>query len=126
MLLIDTSVLIEYFRKTKKDETFFYKLAETHSAFCISTITKYEVLVGSNPQQDGFWQKLLGSIAVIPFDDATAVETVQIRKELKAKSENLGFEDMAIAATARQKGFQLATLNNKHFKKITNLNLVTR
>lgn len=126
MLLIDTSVLIEYFRKTKKDETFFYKLAESHANFCISTITKYEVLVGSNPQQDGFWQKLFDSIAIITFDDATALETVQIRKELKAKSENLGFEDMAIAATARQKGFPLATLNDKHFKKTTNLNLVKR
>jgi predicted nucleic acid-binding protein len=126
MLLIDTSVLIEYFRKLKKDETFFYKLAETHTAFCISTITKYEILVGSNAQQDGFWQKLFESIPAIPFDDAAAMETVLIRKEMKAKSENLGFEDMAIAATARKKGLSLPTLNEKHFKKIANLNLVTR
>ncbi len=126
MLLIDTSVLIEYFRKLKKDETFFYRLAETHTAFCISTITKYEILVGSNAQQDGFWQKLFERIPAIPFDDAAAMETVLIRKEMKAKSENLGFEDMAIAVTARQKGLSLATLNEKHFKKIANLTLVTR
>lgn len=110
----------------KKEDTFFYKLAETHSSFCISTITKYEILVGSNPLQDEFWENLFENLTAIPFDDNTAVETALIRKELKAKSENLGFEDMAIAATARQQGLSLATLNEKHFIKIANLKLVTR
>jgi tRNA(fMet)-specific endonuclease VapC len=126
MLLIDTSVLIEYFRKTKKEETFFYKLAETHTTFCISTITKYEIMVGSNAQQDSFWQNLFESIAAMSLDDNVAIEAALIKKELKAKGETIGFEDIAIAATARLNGFSLATLNEKHFTKIANLKLVTR
>ena len=126
MLLIDTSVLIEYFRKTKKEETFFYKLAETHAAFCISTITKYEIMVGSNAQQDSFCQKLFENIPAISLDDNAEMEAALIKKELMAKGETVGFEDIAIAATARQNGFSLATLNEKHFTKIANLKLVTR
>ena len=35
MLLVDTSVLIEYFRKPRKEDTFFYELAGKYGEIAI-------------------------------------------------------------------------------------------
>ena len=126
MLLIDTSVLIEYFRKTKKEETFFYLLAAAHTEFGISAITKYEIMVGSNALQEEFWKQLFSTVTTIDFDEKIALEAALIKKELKSQGNIIGFEDIAIGATARANNYALATLNEKHFTKIANLKLVTQ
>lgn len=85
MILIDTSVLIEYFRKQKKEKTFFYELAGKYSEMGISALTKYEVLVGSHESQDAFWKSLLSKLTLIPFGDEESDEAVVIQKELLRK-----------------------------------------
>lgn len=54
MILIDTSVLIEYFRKQDKTKTLLYELAGQYSEIHVSTITKFEIWVGNRPQQSDF------------------------------------------------------------------------
>ncbi len=124
MILLDTSVLIDYFRKANKQNAFFFQLAQTSSEFAIASISKYEIEVGAKPQDMAFWIGLYQNIAVISFDEAIASETVAINKELKTKSKLIEFADMAIAATARIHDFELATLNTKHFDRIDNLKLI--
>ncbi len=126
MLLIDTSILIEYFRKPNKEATFFYELAGNHSKIAISAITKYEIMVGNSPKQVEFWQLLLSSLEIISFDEIVADEAAAIQKELKKKSKLIGFADIAIAATARINDLDIATLNEKHFNRIENLKLLVR
>ncbi len=124
MILLDTSVLIEYFRNKEKDKTFFYRLSETHSHFAISVITHYEIYVGSNLHQDVFWSQLLSSVALLPFSKDIADEAVLIRKELLKNKKSIGFSDIAIAATARVNNYKIATLNNKDFSVISNLQML--
>jgi tRNA(fMet)-specific endonuclease VapC len=126
MLLVDTTVLIEYFRKLKKEETFFYELAGKYAKIGISTITRYEIMVGNAPKQDHFWQQLLRSLEAVSFDEAVADEAAAIQKELKKDNKIIGFADIAIAATARLHEFEIASLNEKHFNRIKNLKLVLR
>ena len=57
LICLDTSVLIDYFRKENKSKTFFFKLAKDHR-FAISVLTKFEILVGSNEQQKEFWGRV--------------------------------------------------------------------
>ncbi|MBI2416746.1 MAG: PIN domain-containing protein [Ignavibacteriales bacterium] len=59
MILLDSSVLIEFFRRSNKATTVFYKLSEKHGPFCISIVTYYEVLVGSTEEQGEFWSEFL-------------------------------------------------------------------
>ncbi len=124
MILLDTSVLIDYFRKVNKQNSLFFQLAQTSREFTISSITKYEIEVGSKPQDMTFWIGLYQNISIISFDEEIASETVEINKELKKKSKLIEFTDMAIAATARVHNFELATLNTKHFNRIDNLRLI--
>lgn len=52
MIVLDTSILIEYFRKSQKENSVFYKIAQTESYFAISSITKYEIDVGTKFQDN--------------------------------------------------------------------------
>lgn len=124
MILLDTSVLIDYFRKINKQNSFFFQLAQNSSEFAISSITKYEIEVGTKPQDMAFWIGLYQNITIISFDKEIASETLEINKELKKKSKLIEFADMAIAATARVHSFELATLNTKHFNRIDNIKLI--
>ncbi len=83
MLLIDTSVLIDYFRKPNKEGTFFYELARKYPQVAISSITKYEIMVRNSPRQQDFWHQLLATLEVLAFDDREAEAAAIIQKELK-------------------------------------------
>jgi tRNA(fMet)-specific endonuclease VapC len=124
MIILDTSILIDYFRKTKKEKSFFYNLASNNQSFAISVITKYEIEVGVKDANIPFWNNLYASFQIIPFDKYIATETVNITKGLKQSRQLIDFADIAIAATARINNYELATLNTKHFSRIKNLTLI--
>ncbi len=58
MILLDSSVLIELFRKKDKEKTLFFKLSKKNIDFCISSITYYEISIGNRESHDKFWEKL--------------------------------------------------------------------
>ncbi|MFZ4412871.1 MAG: type II toxin-antitoxin system VapC family toxin [Bacteroidales bacterium] len=124
MILLDTSVLIDLFRTKDKSKTFFYKLSTDYSDFAISSITHYEILLGSNSLQDKFWDTFFNSLTIIPFDVSCSFEAVKIYKSLKSKNNLIDIADITIAATAFAKKIKLATLNIKHFERINNLELI--
>jgi tRNA(fMet)-specific endonuclease VapC len=47
MILLDSSILIELFRKKDKEKTLFYSLAKTYKTIYISTISYYEIGIGN-------------------------------------------------------------------------------
>ncbi len=55
MICLDTSVIIDYYRKKDKAKTFFYQLTEKYERFAVSAITEFEIYQGSNPERDEFW-----------------------------------------------------------------------
>lgn len=123
MILLDTSVLIELFRTKDKGKTLFYKLAKKEQVFAISSITHYEILIGSNDMQNEFWDNLFSALVIIPFDALCSTSAVNIYKDLKSKSKMIELADLAIAATALANNIELATLNTKHFSHIKDLKI---
>ena len=57
--LVDTSILIDYFRKTDKSKTQLIKLINRDFKFKISSITEYEIYSGATASQKGFWDDIL-------------------------------------------------------------------
>ena len=47
MILLDSSILVELFRKKNKEKTLFYSLSQSYNNLCISSITHYEIGVGN-------------------------------------------------------------------------------
>lgn len=124
VILLDTGVLIEFFRKKDKSKSYLFKLSDQYSNFAVSAITKYEVMVGSTADQQEFWNGFFGTVEVIPFDEGCCSSAVLIYKSLKLKNKLIGIEDLLIGATALANDFELATLNRQHFERIKELKLI--
>ena len=126
MVLIDTSVLIEYFRKLDKTKTFLYDLAGAHTEIYVSTISKFEIWVGNRPHQSAFWQSLFTTLKTLPFGDAEAEKAGDIQQTLLKTGQQIGISDVLIGATALVHDLPVATLNDKHFSRLTGLTLIQR
>jgi tRNA(fMet)-specific endonuclease VapC len=124
MILLDSSILIELFRKQKKETTAFYKLAQTESDFCISAVSHYEIGLGNKKSYSQFWDELLSNLPVIPFDKACSATAIEIFLNLKKKNKIIDIADIWIAATAKTHNFKIATLNQKHFSRIPGLEII--
>lgn len=126
LALLDTSILIEFFRKTDKANSRFYQLFDTFDAFCIPVISEYEIFVGAtSTAQKDYWKNFLGRITIIPLDSETVQTAIVLNEELKKTRNLIDSADLFIAATAIHHNLPLATLNNKHFDRLGNLKLAT-
>ncbi|MES2704957.1 MAG: type II toxin-antitoxin system VapC family toxin [Bacteroidota bacterium] len=121
IVMVDTSVLIDYYRKTDKEKTIFIKLVREQYRFAISSITKYEIYSGATSAQLSFWDDVLRSIDIIPFDGNSVDTAVKINTELKRKRKQIDLADLFIAASPITHDLPLATLNKKHFERIDTL-----
>lgn len=123
IILLDTSIAIDYFRKKDKSKTLFVQLANYYTQFFISAITEYEIRSGIKPEQETFWEEVLGQLEVISFDSQIVATATEINRLLKRKSKQIAIPDLFIAATAVKNKMPLATLNRKHFERIESLKL---
>ena len=124
IILVDTSILIDYYRKTIKANAAWVTLIEKGYEFSISVITKYELYSGATQSQIAFWDSILASISIISFDESCVDTAVQINAVLKQKRKQIDLADLFIAATAIASNLPIATLNKKHFDRIDGLSIV--
>ena len=124
IILIDTSVLIDYFRKTDKENATLVAIVKQGYTYCISSVTEYEIYRGALLGQIAFWDNLLQKVEVLSFDKSASRIAVDINAELKRKRKQIAIADLFIAATAVANGLNLATLNKKHFDRIEALTLM--
>jgi predicted nucleic acid-binding protein len=124
IVLADTSILIDLFRKSEKANSKFVQLALQGYQFQISSITEYEVYSGATTAQLPFWDALLEKINVLPFDKDVVKQAIIINRQLKQKRKQIDLADLFIAATAITNNLPFATLNRKHFERIDTLDIV--
>ena len=124
IVLIDTSILIDLFRKSDKSNSVLISLVKQGYSYCISAITEYEIFTGALLGQIDFWNQFLEKTQVLPFDGNAARTAVDINKHLKAKRKLIDTADLFIAATAISNNLPFATLNRKHFDRVSKLNIV--
>ena len=124
MILLDSSILIELFRKQDKAKTLFYKLSQTSEELCISCITHYEIGIGNRKSHEEYWGSLSENLRVIPFDKACSNSAVAIYSELLKANKMIDLADILIGATAVAYSIPIATLNVKHFDRIKGLEII--
>ncbi len=119
--LVDTDVLIWYLRGNENA----YKLIHSLGDFCISSITYMELVQGMrNKDELRALQKTLRQ---------WNVKTLFVSEEISAKalfyveeyflSHSMELADSLIASTATQYGMQLITANDKHYRRVKELDL---
>ncbi len=124
MIILDSSVLIELFRKKNKKKTFFYLIAGRYEKFAISVITYYEIGIGNRESHSDYWELLCNSFDILPFDKLCSDSAIEIYSELRKTNQMIDMADVFIGATARAYSFPVATLNVKHFKRINDLEII--
>jgi predicted nucleic acid-binding protein len=124
VILLDTNILIDYFRKTKKEYSTFHRLSLKNKIFAISVVTHFEILRGITQPQELFWKLLLNKLNILPYTPSINVTAVSVLQNLKPKRKSISFEDLIIASTALHFQYSLATLNTRHFNNIDGLDLI--
>ena len=115
-VMLDASVLIEYFRKKDKESTLYSQVARKYDIQSISVVAKLEVLYGARAESVEYWNAVFATMDVVPFTDEMVAKAHEIVLGLKRKSCLIEMEDIMIAATAMVQKTPLATLNRKHFE----------
>jgi predicted nucleic acid-binding protein len=124
LILIDTSILIEYYRKTDKSNSKWISLVRDGYEFAVSAVTRFEIYSGATLSQTEFWDSIFSQIIVFPYDAGTADMAVKINMQLKRRRKQIDIADLFIAASALQHNLPMATLNIKHFDRIEHLDLI--
>jgi predicted nucleic acid-binding protein len=124
MILLDSSILIELFRKKDKAQSRFYSIASTNKTLCISTITYYEIGIGNRKIHSDYWEKLCDNLLVLPFDKACSNNAITIYLNLLKTNNMIDLADILIGATALTHDIPIATLNDKHFARINGLGII--
>ncbi len=123
IICLDTSILIDYFRKSKKEQTLFFDLSKSF-CFAVSVITKLEIYSGATDEQKEFWNKLFAKMLILPINEQEINVAIDIIKTLRKENQIIDLADILIAATAITNHLKLSTLNIKHFNRIANLKLI--
>jgi len=122
-MVVDTSIFIEFLRKKNKTETVLFSLPE-NVQLAISSITLYELLMGAtNKSKKEDIMLLTEDLLVLPFDRKVAEKSGEIYHQLRKENNMIEFRDIFIAATCLVYQMPVKTLNQKHFKRIVNLEI---
>ena len=125
-LMVDTTILIDYFRKTDKANSNLVSHFKQYNRIYISSVTEFEVITGATEKHLEFWNGMLPRFTVLDFNSKGAREAANIVAQLKTKRKTIDKPDLFIAATAVVHDLTLDTLNIKHFIDIDKLKLLTK
>ena len=71
-----------------------------------------------------YLQTILASLPVLPYTELTAYEHARIWAELESSGQMIGFYDVIVAATALERGSDVATFNRRHFAQVKGLTVI--
>ena len=134
-LILDSSVLIagERRRETVKQVIERIRAACGDAECALSVVSIVELTHGiyraktdeDRMRRRTFCEELSRDMIVHPLSLEIAQLAGRIEGEQAAKGIVINFEDLVIGTTALHLGFDVATINVKHFQHIPGLNLVT-
>jgi tRNA(fMet)-specific endonuclease VapC len=71
-----------------------------------------------------YLQTILASLPVIPYTEQTAYEHARLWAELESSGKMIGYYDLIVAATALERGSEVATFNQRHFAQVKGLTVI--
>ena len=128
-IVLDADVLI----RGEKGSFDLKSWLETHpdDQFEVAAITVAELWHGveratapHRAKREQYLQTVLAPLPIIPYTEQTAREHARIWAELEAAGRMIGYYDIIVAATALERGSDVATFNRKHFDLVSGLNVI--
>lgn len=121
MVIVDTSVFIEFLRAKDKTKTVLFAIPE-NTQIIITAVTLYELWMGATTDEKLKDIKILtDDLPVLSFNDDVARKAADIYHTLRQANKMIEFRDIFIAATCIVHNLPIKTLNIKHFERIDGL-----
>jgi tRNA(fMet)-specific endonuclease VapC len=105
--------------------------AHSEDQFEVAAITVAELWHGveratpaHRAKRQQYVRAVLAPLPIIPYTEQTAREHARIWAELAVTGKMIGYYDLIVAATARERGSDVATFNRKHFDLVSGLNVI--
>ena len=71
-----------------------------------------------------YLESILQVLPVVPYTEQTAYEHARIWAELESAGKMIGYYDLIVAATALERGNEVATFNHRHFAQVNGLTVI--
>jgi predicted nucleic acid-binding protein len=69
-------------------------------------------------------EAFLSSVSIAPYTDQTAYQHARIWAQLESAGRMIGYYDLLVAATALERGSEVATFNKRHFGVVPRLKVI--
>jgi tRNA(fMet)-specific endonuclease VapC len=127
-IILDSSILVAFERGRLDLE----RLLTDCTPAAIAAVTAAELLIGVHradtperrKRREEFVENILVRMPTIPFDISQARLYAAHHAELASRGDIIGDRDLQIAVTALSVGYELATLNEREFRRVSGLNLI--
>jgi len=125
-ILVDTSVLIDYFRKRNKRKSFLWNLSKSDDVLYVSVIAEFEFYCGcKNEQRKNEAKEFFDLFTKIIFTSKHSIRAGEIYNELRSKNQLIDIVDILLAGVASQESMTIATLNKEHFGRVDGLDIIS-
>lgn len=71
-----------------------------------------------------YLQAVLAALPIVAYTEQTAYEHARIWAQLESAGKMIGSYDLIVAATARERGSEVATFNQRHFARVKGLKVL--
>ena len=124
IIRIDTSILIDFYRKKSKEKSAFFLLTTKYKLFAVSIVTQYEIMIGTDATQIEFWSTFFDRVTVLPFDKAANDAAITNNKAFKECQQTYRDSGYIYRRDSTSNNMPIATLNKKHFERIPGLTVI--
>ena len=80
--------------------------------------------VARKGRRQQYLQRVLAPLPVVPYTEQIAHEHARIWAQLEASGKRIGAYDLLVAATALERGSEVATFNRRHFDCVPGLKVI--
>ena len=125
-IILDADVVIRGERRTFDLKT--WVASRPNEQFEIAAITVAELWHGieraapaHRVKRREYLETILNALPIIPYTEQTAYAHARIWAELESSGKMIGYYDIIVAATALERGSEVATFNKRHFALVKEL-----
>ena len=124
-ICIDTGPLIAFLKGRNPGAAAVERAVQELDCF-VTVITAYELLFGvARARRQIGEDALLGNMHSLPLDITAARRAAQLHDQLIRHNQDIGVKDVLIAAICLEHELPLLTLNEEHFRRVSELTVVT-
>lgn len=128
-IILDADVIIRGEKGTFDLER--WVASQSDERFEVASITVAELWHGveratktHKAKRQQYLQTILASLPIVPYTEQTAYEHARVWAELESSGKMIGYYDLIVAATALERGSDVATFNQRHFSQVKGLTII--